>query len=165
MSTDTTTAETVQPKPAPRLPPRWFIRTAWILHRALLRISRGRFGLRKAAADRAGYLQLATVGRRTGKERRAIVAYAEDGLNFVTLAMNGWGEAAPAWWLNLEAHPDARVDLPHESRAVRARVADKDERARLWAKLDGGPWGDLDGYAAKRSRETPVVILEPPDQG
>jgi deazaflavin-dependent oxidoreductase (nitroreductase family) len=161
MNADRTTAGSAQPKQTPRLPPRWFIRTAWVLHRAALRITRGRFGLRRATAGRAGYLQLATIGRRTGRERSCIVAYVQDGHDLVTLAMNGWGEDAPAWWLNLEAHPDAVVELPGESRAVRARVANKDERSRLWAMLDGGPWGDLEGYAATRSRETPVVILEP----
>jgi deazaflavin-dependent oxidoreductase (nitroreductase family) len=161
MNADRTTAETAQAKPAPRLPPRWFIRTAWVLHRAALRITGRRFGLRTATTDRAGYLQLATVGRRTGRERSCIVAYVEDGPNLVTLAMNGWGEAAPAWWLNLEANPDANVHLPDGPLAVRARVADDEERSRLWPMLDGGPWGDIGGYAARRSRETPVVILEP----
>jgi hypothetical protein len=28
-----------------------------------------------------------------------------------SLAMNGWGAAEPAWWLNLQAHPAAVVDL------------------------------------------------------
>jgi deazaflavin-dependent oxidoreductase (nitroreductase family) len=163
MNADTTTAESAQPRRAPRLPPRWIIRTIWLLHRTVLRITGGRFGLRTATADRAGYLQLATIGRKTGKERRAIVAYIEDGRNLVTLAMNGWGENAPAWWLNLEAQPDATVDMPNESRAVRARIADEEERSRLWAQLDGGPWGDIEGYATRRSRETPIVILEPRD--
>jgi len=105
-------------------------------------------------------LRLRTIGRRSGEERRAIVAYMEDGPDLVLLAMNGWAESAPAWWLNLEAHPVARVDLPDGSRVVKARVADRDERSRLWAA-----WAslgeDLDGYAALRSRETPVVVLEP----
>jgi F420H(2)-dependent quinone reductase len=161
MNADRTTAASAEPKPAPRLPPRWFIRLAWVLHRAVLRISGRRFGLRTATADRAGYLQLATIGRRTGRERSCIVAYIEDGPNLVTLAMNGWGEAEPAWWLNLQAHPDAIVELPNASPAVRARAADKDERSRIWPMLDGGPWGDLEGFAARRLRETPVVILEP----
>ena len=52
-----------------------------------------------------------TVGRKTGKEREAIVAYFEDGPNIVTMAMNGWGEAEPAWWLNLLDHPDAEIAL------------------------------------------------------
>jgi deazaflavin-dependent oxidoreductase (nitroreductase family) len=160
MNADTTTAESALPKRAPRLPPRWIIRTIWLLHRAALRVTGRRVGLRTATSDRAGYLQLATIGRKTGKQRRAIVAYIEDGPNLVTLAMNGWGEAAPAWWLNLEAHPDATVDMPDESRAVKARVANEDERARLWAELDGGPWGDIEGFAARRGRETPIVILQ-----
>ncbi len=161
MHADTTTAESAQSKPAPRLPPRWIIRTVWVLHRAALRITRGRFGLRTATAARAGYLRLTTIGRTTGRERQAIVAYIDDGPNLVTMAMNGWGEAAPAWWLNLEARPDASVRTPDETRTVRARVANAEERTRLWAQLDGGPWGDIQGYAARRSRETPIVILEP----
>ena len=40
---------------------------------------------------------------------------------------------------------------------VRARVANDEERPRLWSQLDGGPWGDIEGYAARRSRETPIV--------
>ena len=161
MNADNATADTGQSKRAPRLPPRWFIRSAWIVHRAALRLTRRRFGLRAATAGKSGYLQLATMGRRTGKERSAILAYIDDGPNLVTLAMNGWGEDAPAWWLNLEAQPDATVDLPDGSRPVRARAATKDERARLWQMLNGGAWGDLEGYAARRTRETPIVILEP----
>jgi F420H(2)-dependent quinone reductase len=149
-----------EPKRAPRLPPRWFIRSFWAAQRALYTVTRGRFGLRTATADHEGWLRLRTVGRRTGKERTAIVAYFEDGPNLVTMAMNGWADAEPAWWLNLQAQPDVSVDLHGGSRAVHARAADKDERSRLWAR-----WSDLDkdldGYAARRSRETAVVILEP----
>ena len=86
----------------------------------------------------------------------------EDGPNLVTMAMNGWADAEPAWWLNLQASPNISVDLPGGSRAVHARAADENERPRLWAR-----WAafnkdqDLDGYAARRSRETAVVILSP----
>ena len=76
------------------------------------------------------------------------------------MAMNGWADAEPAWWLNLQARPDTTVDLPGESRPVHAQAASQDERPRLWAsraELDKG----LDGYAALRSRETAVVILSP----
>jgi deazaflavin-dependent oxidoreductase (nitroreductase family) len=105
-------------------------------------------------------LRLRTVGRRTGTERVAILGYFEDGPDLVTTAMNGWGDPEPAWWLNLEAHPDATVDLVDGPRAVRARAAVGDERRRLWAR-----WAhyekNLDRYAAKRSGETAVVIFEP----
>jgi len=105
-------------------------------------------------------LRLRTVGRRTGAERVAILGYFEDGPNLVTMAMNGWGEPEPAWWLNLQAHPDATVDLVDGPRTVRARAAVGDERRRLWAR-----WAhydkNLDRYAALRSRDTAVVIFEP----
>ena len=106
-------------------------------------------------------LRLRTVGRRSGEERLAILAYIDDGPDLILVAMNGWAEAAPAWWLNLQAHPDATVDLPDGSRAVTAREATADERPRLWALL-AEPWGrDRDAYAASLSHEVPVVILEP----
>jgi deazaflavin-dependent oxidoreductase (nitroreductase family) len=106
-------------------------------------------------------LRLRTVGRRTGEERVAIIGYFEDGPDLVTMAMNGWADAEPAWWLNLQAHPDATVDLPGgESRAVHGRAANEDERPRLW-EMQAGYDKDLDAYAARRSHETAVVILSP----
>jgi F420H(2)-dependent quinone reductase len=145
---------------SPSLPPRWFIRTFWAVQRAIYSVTGGRLGLRTATPDHSGMMCLRTVGRRTGEERKAILAYFEDGPDLVTMAMNGWGDPEPAWWLNLQAHPAASVDLPGASRAVHAHAADKDERPRLWAR-----WAeydkDLDGFAARRSRETAVVILSP----
>jgi len=148
------------PKREPRLPPRWFVRGAWIVYRALYSLTGGRFGLRNPTPERYGILRITTIGRRSGQERKAILGYFEDGPDLVTLAMNGWAEPAPAWWLNLQAHPEAAVELAEGSRAVRARAASKDEQPRLWAMMKA-LGDDLDGYAAMRSRETPVVILEP----
>ena len=81
----------------------------------------------------------------------------------ITLAMNGWGEGEPAWWSTWTAHPDASVTLSNGSRAVRARAAEGAERARLWARFsEFSGWGDdLEPYAALRSTETAVVVLEP----
>ena len=148
------------PTTSPRLPPRWFVRFAWVAHRTIYRLTGGRRGLWPPKADKWGTMRLTTVGRRTGKERSAILGYYEDGPNLVTLAMNGWAPAEPAWWLNLQAHPDARVELPDGSRAVRARAATGDERDRLWARWrEVGT--DVDAYATRRSTETAVVVLEP----
>ncbi|MDH3706394.1 MAG: nitroreductase family deazaflavin-dependent oxidoreductase [Acidimicrobiia bacterium] len=143
-----------------RLPPRWFIRSAWYTHRALYRVSRGRLGLWRPKPGGWGTLRLTTVGRRTGRERSVMVGYFEDGPDLVTMAMNGWGEGEPAWWLNLQAHPDAHVELAAGPRLVTGRAAEGDERARLWDR-----WREiddnLDAYAARRSGDTAVVILEP----
>ncbi|MPY98454.1 MAG: nitroreductase family deazaflavin-dependent oxidoreductase [Actinophytocola sp.] len=143
-----------------RLPPRWVIRLAWQAHRAVYRVTRGRVGLWSAKANRWGTMRLATVGRRTGEERSVMLGYLQDGPNLVTLAMNGWAAPEPAWWLNLQANPDATVELSSGRRRVRARAASGEERARLWARwqeLDK----DLDAFAARRPRETAVVVLEP----
>lgn len=142
------------------LPPRWVIRLAWKLHRAVYRVTRGRIGLWSPKANRWGTVRLTTIGRRTGEERSVILGYLHDGPNLVTLAMNGWAAPEPAWWLNLQAHPDATVELSSGRRRVRARAARGEERARLWTRwqeLDK----DLDAYAARRPGETAVVVLEP----
>jgi F420H(2)-dependent quinone reductase len=144
----------------PWVPPRWFIRLAWYSHRGLYRISRGRVGLWRPRGNRWGTLRLTTTGRRTGRQRSVILGYIEDGPNLVTMAMNGWGEGEPAWWLNLQAHPVATVDLVDGRRRVDARAATGDERARLWNRwreIDA----NLDGYAARRPSETALVVLEP----
>lgn len=148
------------------VPPRALIRTFWAVHRAIVRASRGRLGLwRPRAGKRFGVLGLTTVGRRSGRQRTVIVGYFEDGPNLVTIAMNGWADAEPAWWLNLRARPDATVLLPTGARPVRARAALVDERERLWAKVDDYPgWGDdIDDLATRRSMNTAVVVFEPPD--
>jgi len=144
----------------PWLPPRWFIRFAWAFHRGLFRISGGRLGLRPARPDKYGMLRLTVTGRRSGQDRSVILGYLEDGPNIVTMAMNGWGDPEPAWWLNLQANPVATMELDGATVTVRGRAAEGDERERLWQRwrdLDD----DLDGYAAMRSRETAVVVLEP----
>ena len=143
-----------------RLPPRWVIRTAWAVHRAIYSVTRGRRGLRPATDSTWGMMRLRTIGRRTGAERAAILGYFEDGPNLVTMAMNGWGEPEPAWWLNLQAHPDTTVELPDGPRVVHGRAATPEERPRLWARWAVYDKG-LDAYAARRPGETAVVILEP----
>jgi F420H(2)-dependent quinone reductase len=144
-----------------KVPPRVVIRVAWVLHRALYRFSGGRIGLRPSVAGgKFGMLRLRTLGRRSNEPRIAIVGYIEDGPNLVTLAMNGWAEAEPAWWLNLQAHPDTTVEMTDGLRAVRGRAAEGEERDRLWDR-----WRELsddyDAWAAMRSGKTAVVVLEP----
>jgi len=148
----------------PRTLPRFALRIFWGLHRTAYRVSGGRFGLsRPETGSKFGMLRLKTIGRRSGQSRVTIVGYYEDGENLVTLAMNGWGEKEPAWWLNLQAQPDTTVDLPEGPRAVRAHAAAGVERERLWARFADYPgWGDdLDALAARRSTKPAVVVLEP----
>jgi F420H(2)-dependent quinone reductase len=153
-----TTHEQVKPVARPLL------RTFWTLHRAVYRLTGGRLGLQRPEhGAKFGMLRLHTVGRRSGQSRVAMIGYFEDGLNLVTLAMNGWGTTEPAWWLNLQANPTAKVELPDGSREVIARVASGPERERLWAAFDDYPgWGsDIGALAAHRPGETAIVVFEP----
>jgi hypothetical protein len=80
------------------------------------------------------------------------------------MAMNGWGAPEPAWWLNLQAHPEAVVELAGRTRRdVLGRAATGEERERLWQR-----WREidknLDDFAARRPHETAVVVLEPRDE-
>jgi deazaflavin-dependent oxidoreductase (nitroreductase family) len=157
---------TTEPERDPWLPPRWIIHLAWIAHRAAYRFTGGRRGLSLPTAEgKFGQMSLRTIGRKSGKERVAILGYYEDGPNLVTMAMNGWGAPEPAWWLNLQAHPEADVELAGGIRQpVLGRAAVGEERERLWRR-----WAEIDrnleGYASRRPHETAVVILEPRSPG
>ena len=155
----TTTQPTVQP--GGKLPPRPVIRIAWLIHRAIYRLTGGRMGLRPVTETTWGMMRLKTIGRKSGQERAAILGYYEDGPNLVTMAMNGWGKPEPAWWLNLQAHPDTTVELHDRTLAVHGRAATSEERPRLWELWRRYDGEELDAWAARRPQETAVVILEP----
>ncbi len=145
----------------PKMPPPWFVHLFWKVHRGLYRVSGGRFLWTPASKRGWGAMALTTTGRRSGQPRRVIVGYLEDGANLVVVAMNGWDEGHPAWWLNLEADPEAEVRLAGgATRKVRAHAAEGAERDRLWAR-----WGEIepehDGYAGTRTTVAPVVVFEP----
>ena len=151
-------------RPKAWLPPRWFVVLVWHAHRRLVQASEGRRGLWPPKANGWGALQLTTTGRQTGQPRQVLVGYLEDGQDLVTMAMNGWGAAEPAWWLNLQAHPEATVQMKNGLRRVHARRAAGAERDRLWSR-----WSEvdknLDAYAARRPTQTAVVVLEPLEVG
>lgn len=95
---------------------------------------------------------------------RSVHPPAEDrpsSMSLVTMAMNGWGAPEPAWWLNLHANPDTTVELPGRTLAVHGRAATAEERPRLWELWRRYEGDELDAWAARRPRETAIVILEP----
>ena len=145
----------------PKLPPAWFKHTFWRAHRALYQLSGGRFLWTTSSKRGWGALCLTTVGRRSGTERNVIIGYLEDGPNLVVLAMNGFDEGHPSWWLNLQAQPVAVVRLAGQSpRRVLAVKVTGEERDRLWQRwvaIDP----DHDYFASQRSTETPVIVLKP----
>jgi F420H(2)-dependent quinone reductase len=151
----------------PRAMPHWLIRLVGVVHLAGYRLTGRRVGLSRPTPARWGHMCLITTGRRTGKQRRAMLGYLEDGPNLVALAVNAWADAEPAWWLNLQAHPDAVAELKDGSQPIHARAAEGDERARLWARWrelgersGEGMIANCDAYAAGLARQPAVVVLE-----
>jgi deazaflavin-dependent oxidoreductase (nitroreductase family) len=105
-------------------------------------------------------LLLETVGRKSGVPRSSPLMYVHDGDNFVVIGSNNGGEHHPAWYHNLLAAPDAAVVVGHERIAVRARVAEGEERARLFAEADRVNRGGYTRYTKRTDRDIPVVVLE-----
>lgn len=105
-------------------------------------------------------LLLTTRGRRSGLLRRTALIYGRDGSSYVVVASNGGARKDPMWYANLVVEPEVTVQVGAEVFAARARTAKGEERARLWAAMNG-IWKAYDGYQRKTAREIPVVVLEP----
>jgi len=100
------------------------------------------------------------VGRRSGEPRVTPLIYLPDGEDMIVVGSMGGTPKDPAWVHNLRAAPDTEVEVGRERRAVRARIADAQERARLWPQLIERYPG-FASYQARTEREIPVVILAP----
>jgi deazaflavin-dependent oxidoreductase (nitroreductase family) len=144
----------------PHMTPRPLLRVGWAFHRLLHRITGGRLSTSPPSEGGVGTLFLHTTGRKTGKARRTGLFYIEDGPSFVVVASNAGEYANPFWWLNLQATPDATVELGKQRIPVRARAATAEEADRLWPLLDAA-YPAFATYRARVLRTIPIVILEP----
>jgi deazaflavin-dependent oxidoreductase (nitroreductase family) len=129
------------------------------VHRAVLRVSRGRVGYQ---GEGMPVLELTTVGRRSGLPRSVLLTSpARDGDTLVVVASRGGDDRHPDWLLNLQAHPHVEVAVQGgPRRPMLARIADGPERERLWARITTtNP--RYAAYQRRTSREIPVVVLEP----
>jgi F420H(2)-dependent quinone reductase len=133
-------------------------RAATRLHARLYSLTGGRFLPRWA--EGMPVLSLTTTGRKSGKPRSTTVIYLEDGDSLVVMPSNAGSDAAPAWWLNLQANPDAEVQLGKERRPVRARRATAEEADRLWPRMRES-YSGFEAYQQFTEREQPIVLLEP----
>lgn len=106
-------------------------------------------------------LLLRTTGARTGAARTSALLYVRDGDAYAVVASTGGGPTHPGWFHNLQAHPEAEIQVGRERLAVRARVAEEPERSRLWARANTVNQGQYDVYQSRTDRRIPVVVLEP----
>jgi F420H(2)-dependent quinone reductase len=127
-------------------------------HTAVYRATGGLIGHRVPGFPPS--LLLDHVGAKSGKRRVSPLVYTVDGEDLVLVASKGGYPKNPAWFHNLMASPDTTVQVGSERRAVHARRADPQERARLWPMVVK-TYGGYEGYARRAEREIPLVVLEP----
>jgi deazaflavin-dependent oxidoreductase (nitroreductase family) len=129
------------------------------VHRAVLRVSRGRLGYQ---GEGMPVLELTTLGRRSGLPRSVLLTSpARDGDTLVVVASRGGDDRHPDWLLNLRADPRVEVAVQGgPPRPMLARIAAGPERERLWARITTtNP--RYAAYQRRTSREIPVVVLDP----
>ncbi|HEV2814062.1 MAG TPA: nitroreductase/quinone reductase family protein, partial [Solirubrobacteraceae bacterium] len=122
----------------------------------LYRASRGRLGRAWLGAP---VMALETVGRKRGKPRSTAVLYLRDGDDLVVVPSNAGSSRVPAWWLNLEAAGEGHATVGGERRRVRPRVAEGEERDRLWREFVR-MYPQAEDYTGFTERQFPVVVLE-----
>jgi deazaflavin-dependent oxidoreductase (nitroreductase family) len=111
----------------------------------------------------AGFLQLTTIGRKSGKERRAHLIYIRDGASYVIIASNGGKQRHPGWFFNLRSNPRVTIRVHDTQLNVVAKVADPEKRKELWARLlEIAPM--YAGYEKRTRREIPMVLLHPVEE-
>jgi len=127
------------------------------LNTPIYRLTRGRL---MNKVGRAPVMLLTSIGRRSGQPRTAPVVYLADGERLVVISSNGGNHNAPGWSYNLKANPDAEVEVGGERRLVHARVADGEERAALWHRMNE-QYAGFDDYEANVTRDIALFVLEP----
>jgi deazaflavin-dependent oxidoreductase (nitroreductase family) len=129
------------------------------LHAFAYRLTRGVVGSRLPGVL-PPMLLLDHVGAKSGQRRTNPLAYIEDGEDIVIVASKGARQRNPAWFHNLQAHPETMVQVGSRRVAVRARVATAEERSRLWPTVVDA-YDGCTSYQQRTERESPLVILEP----
>jgi deazaflavin-dependent oxidoreductase (nitroreductase family) len=129
------------------------------VHVGAYKLTGGRIGA-KIPRGKGEMLLLEHVGAKSGKHRTIPLLYIDDGDDLVIVASKGGSHKHPAWFHNLMANPDTRVQVGSEKRDVVARKAGRREKKRLWPQVVE-VWPDYENYQERTEREIPLVILSP----
>jgi deazaflavin-dependent oxidoreductase (nitroreductase family) len=136
-----------------------FLKTGNVIHRAILKLSGGRIGWK---VGKMPVVELTTIGRKSQHPRTVMLTSpCSEGDEIVIVASKGGEDTHPAWFLNLQANPEATVKLQGQPvQKMTARVATPDERAHIWP-LVTSKYSGYAGYQKKTEREIPIVLLKP----
>jgi deazaflavin-dependent oxidoreductase (nitroreductase family) len=128
------------------------------VHQAVKKLSGGRLG---SGVANMPVVELTTTGRKSGRPHTVLLTSpVRDGDAIVVVASRGGDDRHPAWFLNLRDNPSVEVAVGREpKRPMRARVADADQRARLWPQVVA-KYKNYGNYQANTEREIPLVLLE-----
>lgn len=129
-------------------------KVVWRVDPYLLRATRGRLGMGLILPTAL----LETEGARSGAKRRNAVIYFHDADKVTIVASKAGAPKHPAWFHNLEAHPDVTFGGAPMHATV---VADEAERQRIWRLADRvfAPYATYREEAAAVNRTIPIVQL------
>lgn len=102
-----------------------------------------------------------TSGARSGRTRRAILGYLEDGSDaWIIIGSKGGAPTNPAWVHNLEANPAATIVMADGSRVpVRAERLEGAAEDRVWERIATEAREYL-SYRSRTDRPIPIFRLE-----
>ena len=102
---------------------------------------------------------LHTTGAKSGKKRINPLMYLQDGDTIAVFASYGGAPHHPDWYHNAVANPDITVEVGTDTWPGVARVADREERDRLYS-IQAERLPMFAEYERKTDRVIPVVLLE-----
>ena len=105
-------------------------------------------------------LLLTTKGRISGAPRALPLIYGTAGASYVVIASKGGMPTHPLWYENLVAHPACELQVGAKRIVTRARIAEGEERERLWNQM-AQIYPPYIAYQKATERKIPVVVLDP----
>lgn len=107
----------------------------------------------------APLLLLHSTGAKSGADRVSPLMFRSDEAGIAIFASAAGSDKNPDWYHNLLESPEAKIEIGTQTLAVRARVAESDERDVIWT-AQKQEYPGFAGYEAKTRRVIPVMILE-----
>jgi deazaflavin-dependent oxidoreductase (nitroreductase family) len=107
---------------------------------------------------------LTSVGAKSGKLRKTPLMRVEHGGEYAVVASLGGAPNNPVWYYNLKKNPHVELQDGSVKRDYIAREVEGDEK-KVWWERSVAAYPDYADYQKKTTREIPVFVLTPMDEG